>query len=155
MHNVRIQLKGHTMKTLFIPLILMLLSNYTIAQEPSKVYETYNQKFIEGWNSIEEEKAFYTQKAQDKLEKDITLMSKSYKDNSRQKAISFYHKLAQTSAACKNISLQKETITGDSAILVYKLVETCYPAPTDTLQEVHMMNVNGWKIDSSTVTQIK
>jgi hypothetical protein len=140
-----------TIKKQLFSLSLLVLSGCSPDKLPSQVYEEYNSMVIRGID-FEDEKAYFTKRKQEEVESKMPQYMKSMNKN-RVEVIKVYLDFSRELAKCKEISLVKEEITGNTATLEYLQKDICGNASTSLeKQSIQMINENGWKIDDVVVS---
>jgi hypothetical protein len=115
-------------KLLSLPLILFLLLACSSEKSPGQVYEEYNSRAIQGIN-YDDDMAYYTKRKQEEV-------------------IKVYIEFSRALAKCKEITLVKEVVDLNTAVLEYSQKDIC--GNESTSQEklsIQMINEGGWKID--------
>lgn len=135
-----------TTNLLTLTLLFLSLTACSADKSPNHIYEEYNAKVIAGI-SYEEDKAYYTKRKQQEVESKFPQYM-SQMNKSRDDVIEFYLKLSRELTKCKEVTLDKEVIEGDTALLEYSQKDVCGNEPATTgKQKVRLKNEGGWKID--------
>lgn len=133
-------------KFLSLTLIILSLIGCSAEKSPSKVYNEYNSKVIDGI-SFYEDKAYYTKRKQQEVESRFPQYMKQM-NKSRDEVVEFYLNLSREVAKCKEITLASEVIEGDIALLEYTQTDVCgNESVSPEKQIVRMKKEGGWKVD--------
>ena len=145
----RINMKS--VKTYLFSLSLLVLSACTPDKPPSQIYEEYNSKVIQGIG-FDDEKAYFTKRKQEEVESKMPQYMKSM-NKTRAEVIKVYLDFSRGLAKCKEITIVKEEITGNTATLEYSQKDICgNESASQEKQSIRMINENGWKIDDVVVS---
>lgn len=127
-------------------LLLSTLAACSTEPTPSQVYAEYTAKVIEGI-SYADDMRYYSQRKQQEVEARMPDYMKQMK-KTREEAIQVYLDFSREVAKCKEITLQREAIEDNTAVLVYSQTDICGNASTGAeKQTVKMIREAGWKID--------
>jgi hypothetical protein len=131
---------------LSLSLILFLLLACSSEKSPGQVYEEYNSRAIQGIN-YDDDMAYYTKRKQEEVESKIPQYMETM-EKSRDEVIKVYIEFSRALAKCKEITLVKEVVDLNTAVLEYSQKDIC--GNESTSQEklsIRMINEGGWKID--------
>jgi hypothetical protein len=131
--------------------ILFLLLACSPEKSPGQIYEEYNSRVIQGIN-YDDDKAYYTKRKQDEVESKIPHYMETMK-KSRDEVIKLYLAFSRELAKCKEITLVKEVIDRNTAVLEYSQKDICgNESPSQEKQSIRMINEGGWKIDDIVIS---
>ena len=133
-------------KLLSLTLVILFLGGCSAEKSPSQVYNEYNSKVINGIG-YDEDKAYYSKRKQEEVESQLPQYMEQM-NKSRDEVIELYLSFSREVAKCKEITLVKEVIEGDTALLEYSQKDICgNESPSPEKQDVRMVKEGGWKID--------
>jgi hypothetical protein len=133
-------------KLLSLSLILFLLLACSSEKSPDQVYEEYNSRVIKGIN-YDGDMAYYTKRKQEEVESKIPQYMEMM-EKPRDEVIKVYIEVSRELAKCKEITLVKEVVDLNTAVLEYSQKDICGNEPTSQeKQTIQMINEGGWKID--------
>lgn len=126
--------------------ILFLLLACSPEKSPGQIYEEYNSRAIQGIN-YDDDKAYYTNRKLEEVEAKIPQYMETMK-RSRDEVINLYLAFSRELAKCKEITLVKEVIDRNTAVLEYSQKDICgNESMSQEKQSIRMINEDGWKID--------
>ena len=131
--------------------IMFLLLACSPEKSPGQIYEEYNSRVIQGIN-YDDDKAYYTKRKQEEVESKIPQYMETMK-RSRDEVINLYLTFSRELAKCKEITLAKEIIERNTAVLEYSQKDICGNESTSQeKQSIRMINEDGWKIDDIVIS---
>ena len=136
---------------LAVPVCLVLFACKDEPREaPHVTYERYNQLVIDG-RSFAEDVVFHAKARREEIGSDTKRRAKA-----AGKSIDEYQKLylsfTQNLARCAKLTLQKEEVNGDKALVVFDVEDTCTDAEAEINLTVEMVYEDGWTIQSDTMS---
>ena len=130
---------------------MFLLLACSPEKSPGQIYEEYNSRVIQGIN-YDDDKAYYTKRKQEEVESKIPQYMETMK-RSRDEVINLYLTFSRELAKCKEITLAKEIIERNTAVLEYSQKDICGNESTSQeKQSIRMINEDGWKIDDIVIS---
>jgi hypothetical protein len=133
-------------KLLSLSLILFLLLACSSEKSPGQIYEEYNSRVIQGIN-YDDDLAYYTKRKQEEVESKMPQYMKTM-EKSRDEVIEVYLEFSRELAKCREITLVKEIVELNTAMLEYSQKDICGNESTSPeKQSIRMLNEDGWKID--------
>jgi hypothetical protein len=138
-------------KSLILFIGIPLLAGCSTEKSPSQIYDEYNSKVISGI-SYDEDKSYYSKRKQAEVESKFPQYMEQM-NKSRDEVIEFYLDFSRQAAKCKEITLTKELIDGNTALLQYSQKDICGNESTsEEKQIIRMIKEGGWKIDEIEVS---
>lgn len=102
--------------------------------------------------SFDDDKAYFTKRKQEEVDAKMPLYMESM-NKTRAEAIEVYLDFSRGLAKCKEITLVKEEVIGNTATLEYSQKDICgNESATQEKQSIRMLNESGWKIDDVVVS---
>lgn len=137
-----------------ITILILVVSGCSKSESPSESYDRYVQLVVSGSMTMEQFQSSFTQRAQLKIEEEISQMMGKY-GVSRDELSKEIAKTYQAFEKCKNLELIKEDINGKSAVLSYKSTDVCQEEKVNIEKEVIFMKYeSGWKIDDNDIQEL-